>query len=254
MLRAERMEALGILAGGIAHDLHNVLSGLIGLPELLIAELPADDPMYETLVTIQQSGMRASRIVQDLLSLARREVISTDPVQLNNIIEDYLSSPEHKNLMMSFPGIEIRVQPDRGLPPFMGAESRLSNVLMNLIFNAAESMGSRGGVISIKTEKHHVEKDISSNQELKAGDYVVLTVSDTGPGIPQEEIKKIFDPFYTTKKPGSSGSGLGLTVVWSAVSDHGGQINVKSREGEGTTFAIYFPALRQKAVDGNNGV
>lgn len=253
MLRAERMEALGVLAGGIAHDLNNVLSGLVGLPELLISELPPDHPMKETLIAIQQSGMRASRIVQDLLSLARREVISADSVQLNNVIENYLSSPEHKNLMTSFPGIEIRLEPDRNLPPFTGAESRLLNVLMNLVFNAAESMENRGGVITIKTEKHRVAEGTSTNQEVKAGDYIVLTVSDTGPGIPQEEIKHIFDPFFTTKKQGSSGSGLGLTVVWSAVLDHGGHINVKSRQGEGTTFTLYFPASGQAKDAGDGG-
>ncbi|MFP4451954.1 MAG: sensor histidine kinase [Desulfobacterales bacterium] len=243
MLRAERMEALGILAGGIAHDLHNVLSGLTGLPELLLTELPPDDPMNETLVMIQQSGMRASRIVQDLLSLARREVVATDTVQLNIVIENYLATPEHKNLLKPHPGIDIRVELEPDLPPLLGAETRLLNMVMNLVFNAVESMADKGGVISIKTAKYHqAENKNHSNQDLQAGDHVVLTISDTGPGIPEEEMKKIFDPFYTTKKQDKSGSGLGLSVVWSTVSDHGGHIHVESREGEGTSFTLYFPA------------
>ncbi|MFP4039126.1 MAG: sensor histidine kinase [Desulfosudaceae bacterium] len=249
MLRAERMEALGVLAGGIAHDLHNVLSGLTGLPELLMVDLPPDDPMREPLAMIQQSGSRASRIVQDLLSLARREVITTEAVQLNDVIDHYLSSPEHKNLLKSYPGIEIRVQPDPDLPPLRGAESRLLNVVMNLVFNAVEAMGERGGLISIKTEKLHVGRDIPSDQDLQEGDHVVLTISDTGPGIPDEEVKKIFDPFFTTKKTNGSGSGLGLSVVWAAVSDHGGHVKVQSRVGQGTSFILYFPVWRQTDQD-----
>ncbi len=245
LIRAERMEAFGILAGGIAHDLNNVLSGLTGLPDLVIPDLSPDDPMKEALITIQKSGVRAVSIVQDLLSLARREVISTNVVCLNKIIEDYLSSPEHRNLVRRHPGIEVRSKLARDLLPLMGAESRLLNMITNLVFNAVESMNHNRGTVSIATENRYVDKDTGSFEDSKKGNYVVLTVGDTGRGIPQEEIQRIFEPFFTTKTLGMSGSGLGLAVVWSVVEDHGGYIDVKSREGEGTTFELYFPALQQ---------
>ena len=244
MLRAERMEALGVLAGGIAHDLHNVLSGLIGLPELLISELSPDDPMNETLSVIQQSGMRAAGIVQDLLSLARREVLSTEAVSLNNIIESYLSSPEHKNILNRHPGIEMRVKLADALLPFTGVKSRLLNTLANLVLNASEAIGDGEGSITISTENRHVESNVDAIGDVKEGDYVILTVSDTGCGISQQEINKIFEPFFTTKTPDMSGTGLGLAVVWTTVEDHKGYIYVKSREGEGTTFDLYFPVSK----------
>ena len=127
------------------------------------------------------------------------------------------------------------------------------NTVTNLVFNAVESMDSKGGTVSISTENRCVQQDIGPHEDVKKGDYVVLTVSDTGRGIPRQVIKKIFEPFFTTKKMGMSGSGLGLAVVWTAVEDHGGYINVKSRENEGTTFELYFPVLRQTEQSPKSG-
>ncbi len=241
MLRAERMEALGVLAGGIAHDLNNILSGLIGLPALVIDELPPDHPMKDTLLTIQQSGLKASRIVQDLLSLARREVATPEPVDLNQVIEAYLSSPEHDNLVERYPRVEFQVDLAENLPMISGSAAHLLNVMTNLVFNAAESMEKDGGIVSISTDNRYVEKTIGLNEETTRGNYVVVTLSDTGRGIPQADIQQIFDPFFTTKAPGRSGSGLGLTIVLATVEDHGGYIDVNTRENEGTTFELYFP-------------
>jgi two-component system cell cycle sensor histidine kinase/response regulator CckA len=244
--RAEKMEAIGTLAGGIAHDLNNILSGIVSYPDLLLMQLPKESSLKKPLQTIQKSGERAAAIVQDLLTLTRRGVTDTEVVNLNTIIEEHQKSPEYEKLKLFHPGVEIEVSLKRGLLNIQGSPIHLAKAIMNLVSNAAESIAERG-YISISTDNSYIDNSITDCDDQEEGDYVVLKVSDTGAGIPQEDINRIFEPFYTKKKMGRSGTGLGMSVVWGTVMDHKGNIDVKSTIGEGTSFTLYFPATRKKA-------
>ena len=243
--RAQKMEAIGALAGGVAHDLNNVLSGIVSYPELLLLDLPEDSPLRKPILTIQKSGKKAADIVQDLLTLARRGVVATEVVNLNQIINSYLKSPECKNLKGFYPDAKIESNLEAYLLNIMGSSVHLSKTVMNLVSNAAEAM-PEGGDIFISTESKYIDKPIKGYDDVKEGDYVILTVSDTGIGISSEDLERIFEPFYTKKIMGRSGTGLGMAVVWGTVKDHKGYIDVQSTEGKGTTFTLYFPVSRKE--------
>ena len=243
--RAQKMEAIGTLAGGVAHDLNNILCGIVSYPELLLMNMPKDSPLRDSILTIQRSGQKAAAIVQDMLTLARRGVFVTEVVELNNIISEYFSSPEYQKLRSFHSDLTLETNLETDLLNIMGSSVHLSKTIMNLASNAAEAM-SEGGNIFISTENKYIDKPIKGYDYVEEGDYVVLTVSDTGVGIPSEDIERIFEPFYTKKKMGRSGTGLGLAVVWGTVKDHKGCIDVQSTEGKGTKFILYFPATRKK--------
>jgi signal transduction histidine kinase len=244
--RAQKMEAIGTLAGGVAHDLNNILSGIVSYPELLLLDLPEDSLLRRPILTIKKSGERAAAIVQDLLTLARRGVEATEVVHLNQIVTDYLSSPEFSKLELNHPGIATAPQLDDQLLNIVGSPVHLSKTVMNLVTNAAEAMPD-GGTIVIRTENRHLEHQKIGYGEPVSGDFATLTVSDTGIGIPAEEIERIFEPFYTKKAMGRSGTGLGMAVVWGTVKDHRGHIDVRSGVGQGTDITLYFPATHRQA-------
>ena len=246
--RSQKMEALGTLAGGVAHDLNNILAGLVSYPELLLMDLPEDSPLRKPILTIQRSGEKAAAVVQDLLTLARRGVAITEAVNLNNIISDYLKSPEYGKLREFHSDVKLKTDLETDLLHISGSPVHLSKTIMNLISNAAEAM-PEGGTISISTENRYIDTPIRGYEDVKEGDYVTLIVSDTGIGIPLEDREKIFEPFYTKKVMGRSGTGLGMAVVWGTVKDHNGYIDVQSREGEGTTFTLYFPVTREELAN-----
>ncbi len=241
--RAKNMEAIGTLAGGVAHDLNNILGGLISYPELLYMRLPEGSPLRRYVRTIQKSGEKAAAIVQDLLTLARREVAVEEVVNLNQVVIDYLATPEHEKLSAVHPKVTFECDLEDNLLNIMGSPVHLSKTLMNLMSNAAEAMPD-GGVVTISTHNRYVDRLIRGYEELNEGDYVTLTVSDTGIGISREDMERIFEPFYTKKVMGRSGTGLGLAVVWGTVKDHKGYIDVQSDIGGGSTFALYFPVSR----------
>jgi len=243
--RSQKMEAIGTLAGGVAHDLNNILAGLVSYPELLLMDLPEDSPLRKPISTIQKSGEKAAAIVQDLLTLARRGVAITEVVNLNTIVSDYLKSPEYVRLLEFHLNINHETDLSADLLNISGSPVHLSKTIMNLISNAAEAM-PEGGTISVSTENLYIDSPIRGYDDVKEGNYVTLIVSDTGIGIPLEDIEKIFEPFYTKKVMGRSGTGLGMAVVWGTVKDHNGYIDVRSKEGEGTTFALYFPVTREE--------
>lgn len=243
--RAQKMEAIGTLAGGVAHDLNNILSGIISYPELLLMDLPPDSPLRKPILTIQKSGERAAAVVQDLLTLSRGAIAPTEVVNFNRIINDYLKSPEHEKLKLYHPEVEVETRLDPNLLNILGSPVHLTKTVMNLIYNAAEAMPD-GGKIFISTENQYVDRPIRGYDYVKAGDYVSLTVSDTGTGIAPKDMERIFEPFYTKKIMGKSGTGLGLAVIWGTVKDHNGYIEVQSTEGQGTTFTLYFPITRKE--------
>ncbi|MGD8447917.1 MAG: ATP-binding protein [Desulfobacterales bacterium] len=243
--RAQKMEALGTLAGGVAHDLNNILSGIVSYPELLLMDIPLDSPLRKPILTIQRAGERAAAIVQDLLTLARRGVVTTNILNLNTVISEYLKSPEYENLKIYHSNVHIKTDFETNLLNISGSPIHLSKTLMNLVSNAAEAIPNKGEII-ISTENRYVDKCLSGYEEVKEGDYVTLSISDTGVGIPSKDLERIFEPFYTKKVMGRSGTGLGMAVVWGTVKDHKGYIDIKSSEGKGTEFILYFPAVRQK--------
>jgi len=249
--RAQKMEAIGTLAGGVAHDLNNILSGLVSYPELLLMQLPGDSPLRKPLETIQKSGEKAAAVVQDLLTLARRGVSLKEVANLNEIVTQYLESPEYEKLMSFHPGVEMKTRLETEILNVSAVPFHLSKTVMNLVSNAAEAL-PEGGIIVVSTENRYIDRPVRGYEDVVEGDYVVLKVTDTGIGIPGKDIKKIFEPFYTKKKMGRSGTGLGMAVVWSTVKDHHGYIDVHSREGEGTAFTLYFPAtLKKRVKDGS---
>ena len=247
--QAQKMETIGILAGGVAHDLNNILSGIISYPELLLLDLPEDSPLRKPLLTIQTSGEKAAVVVQDLLTLARRGVTITEIVNLNSIISEQLESPEYEKLKSFHPNVDINTNLEKDLLNIKGSTAHLGKTVFNLISNAAEAMPD-GGNLFISTENLYIDRPIRGYDHVAEGDYVTVTVSDTGIGISEEDMKRIFEPFYTKKVMGKSGSGLGMSVVWGTVKDHNGYIDVESTKGKRTTFTLYFPVTREElAID-----
>jgi len=243
--RAEKMEAIGTLAGGVAHDLNNILSGVVSYPELLLLDIPEDSHLRKPLQTIQKSGEKAATIVDDLLTLARRGVPVAEVVNLNMIIAEYLQNPEHSRLKLFHPTVNIETDFESDLLNISGSPVHLSKTIMNLVSNAAEAMPD-GGKIIISTTNRYIDKPIRGYDAVNEGDYVILCVADTGAGILPEDMERIFEPFYTKKVMGRSGTGLGMAVVWGTVKDHNGYIDVHSRTGRGATFTLYFPVTRDK--------
>ena len=246
--QSQKMRAIGLLAGGVAHDLNNILSGIVSYPELILLDLPEGSPLEEPIRTIQDSGKKAAAIVQDLLTLARRGVSNFEVINLNDVIFEYLKSPEFKKLKSFHPLVDIKTDLKSDLLNIKGSAVHLSKTVMNLFSNAAEAM-SKGGEIFIKTENKYIERSEAAGDDIEEGDYVVMTISDTGVGIAPEELDRIFEPFYTKKVMGRSGTGLGMAVVWGTVKDHDGYIKVASKLDHGTTFHIYFPITRAEATD-----
>ena len=243
--RAEKMEALGTLAGGVAHDLNNVLGIVVGYAELLLNSVNESSSIRPGLLNIMSGGERAAAIVQDLLTLARRGVPGRQVLNLNNIIADNQNSPEFEKLSSNYSSIMIKTDLEPDLLNISGSSIHLDKTLFNLVSNASEAMPN-GGVLTIKTANQYLDKPIQGYDKIREGDYVVLSVSDTGEGIPAADLKRIFEPFYTKKVMGrSSGTGLGLAVVWGTVKDHHGYINVESEEGKGSIFTLYFPVTRE---------
>jgi two-component system, cell cycle sensor histidine kinase and response regulator CckA len=246
--RGERMEILGTLAGGVAHDLNNILGGMVSYPDLLLQGMKEDDKLYKPLQTIYRSGVKAAAVVQDLLTLTRRGVVVTEVVDLSQIIQEYLVSPEFDSLYSFYPGIKVYTDIAPDLMNIKGSHLHLAKSLMNLVTNAAEAMPA-GGSIKLEAQNRYVDRPVGSYEDIVEGEYVVLTVSDTGEGISKEDIGKIFEPFYTKKAMGRSGTGLGMSVVWGTVKDHNGYIEVTSEKGRGTTFRLYFPASRKNLAE-----
>jgi len=247
--RAEKMEALGVLAGGVAHDLNNVLGVLVGYSELLLREVPEGSRAGRFAKSILQGGERAAAIIQDLLTMARRGVSVSETINMNRIVSDFFKSPEFERITQHHPDVLFRSQLEADLFNIKGSPVHLFKTIMNLLANAAESI-SGAGEVTITTENRYVDAPIPGYEDTQEGEYAVLTVADTGAGIAPADLERIFEPFYTKKVMGRSGTGLGLAVVWGTVKDHGGYIDVLSKENKGSAFTLYFPATREDLSKG----
>ncbi|MCL5807328.1 MAG: ATP-binding protein, partial [Deltaproteobacteria bacterium] len=246
--RAEKMEALGQLAGGVAHDLNNVLGVLVGYSELLAEKIPEGNPLRKYAANILNSSEKGASIIQDLLTLARRGVSVSVVVNINSIVSDFLGSPVFEKMKDYHPHATFRTELDKELFPIKGSPIHLEKTVMNLISNAAEAITGEGEVV-IRTENRYVDKSLRGYDHVCQGEYAVLTVSDSGSGIAAADLDKIFEPFYTKKIMGRSGTGLGLAVVWGTVKDHNGYIDVQSEKGKGSTFTLFFPVTREKLAE-----
>ncbi len=244
--RSERMELIGIMAGEVAHDLNNILSGLVSYPEVLLHQLEKDSPLVDPIKFIHDSGTKAAAIVQDLLTLTRSKVKKGDVINLNNVVHEYLNSPTHQQLELNYPHVLFKTDSEPDLMDINGSGAHISKIVMNLVMNAAEAVAI-AGCVTIETFNRYVERPVCGCDQISEGEYVILRVSDDGQGISKPDLERIFEPFYTKKKMGRSGSGLGLSVVWNTVKDHNGYIDVTSQKDQGTVFDLYFPATRNKS-------
>lgn len=246
LLRAQKMEALGTLAGGVAHDLNNILSGIVSYPELILLDLPENDKLRRPMEAIQSSGRRAAVIVQDLLTMARRGVAQQEALDLNALIKQFLKSPEWNTIQSAHPAVVLKCKLVGDIGIMRGSKVHLQKTIMNLLANGAEAI-TREGTLTITTANRYIDTPIGNYDNVKEGEYIKLTIQDSGIGISEEDMGKIFEPFFTTKSLGRSGSGLGMSVVWGTVKDHGGYIDVRSEKLRGTTFDLYFPRVRGQA-------
>ena len=253
LVQAQKMEALGTLAGGVAHDLNNVLSAVINYPELLLLQVDGDSPLRKPILTIQHAGQRAAEIVQDLLTLARRGVSLKIVSNINDIVLEYLNSPEHQKLISFHPDISIDTNLSSHLLNFSGSPLHIRKTIMNLVSNAAEAQPD-GGLISISTYNHTFSQPPIGVEPTREGEFCTLEISDKGCGISKADLNRIYEPFYTKKIMGRSGTGLGMAVVWGSVQDHHGYIDVTSQPDEGTTFCITLPATREIAQKAQESV
>lgn len=242
LTNAQRMESLGVLAGGVAHDLNNILGPLVAYPDLIKMKIDDESPLVDDIMKIKKSAERASDVVQDLLILARRGRYEFQAIDLGSLVESYLRSPEFATIKSKYPDIVIIPHLNPETPPVSGSESHLAKIIANLINNGMDAM-PEGGELTITLEHGHIDKLIGGFANIEAGDYIILTVKDTGSGIDKNDIKHIFEPFYSKRKMGRSGSGLGLSITYGIVKDHNGYIDLKSEAGIGSEFVVYFPKV-----------
>jgi signal transduction histidine kinase len=233
---SQKLEAIGILAGGVAHDFNNILTVIRGYSTMLLMQTPPDDPNHESLQMIVDAVKRATELTQSLLTFSRKQEATPSKAELYTLVssfEKFLRRIIGENITLNFIC-------DQQTVPATVDRSMIEQMLMNLAINARDAMPD-GGQLTITTSNVMLDNKAASALELSPGAYIHLTVSDTGSGIPKDVLPKIFDPFFTTKEIGK-GSGLGLSMVYGIVKQHGGTISVESAPGAGATFSIYLPA------------
>ena len=254
LARSTKMEAMGLMAAEVAHDLNNILSGIIGYPQLLLMDPGLTEKQKETLQEILSTGQRAAAVVKDLLTIARGVANTKTSLSINTIVKDYVNSPECRQLRDLFPDIKLELELDQQAGNILGSSVHLTKVLMNLVSNAFEAMppDKIDGRVTIKTEHLLPGQGPFLPEDVTGSSFrVMLSVSDNGPGIPSEDLDKIFEPFYSKKIKGRSGTGLGLAIVWNTMSDHHGRLEV-STGSEGTTFQLIFSQTAEKSAENVN--
>jgi len=238
LLQAQKMESIGTLAGGIAHDFNNLLTVVLGFSELLLIDKDEQDPAYADLQRITRAAWSGADLVKRILAFSRKAEFNTRPLNLNHEIEQV-----KQLLTRTIPKmIEVELVLSNGLPTVLADPTQVEQVLMNVAVNAGDAMPD-GGILTFETT--HVtlhEEYCGLHAGAKPGDYVMLSVSDTGHGMDHETLDHIFEPFYTIKEAGK-GTGLGLAMVYGIVKQHGGYIVGYSEPGMGTTFKIYLPVI-----------
>ena len=246
--RSVRMKSLGMMAGGVAHELNNILGPLVGYPDLILEELTENDSIREDLHEMQSSTRRAAAVIQDLLLLARRDILQTQPTQINDVIKAYMVSNSFQKAKTGQPNVEVHVDfaPDARM--VNASAAYMNRVVMNLIQHAFESIPD-AGQIHISTLNQCVDETTGQYESIAEGEYVVLRVSDTGNAMSSEEIHHIFEPFYMKRKMSRGSSGLGLAIIYSILKGLNGFIDIYSEAGEGSQFDLYFPLSRDSVAE-----
>lgn len=239
---SQRLEAIGDLAGGIAHDFNNILFPIIGMSELLIEDLPSDSPERENAEEILTAGQRGRDLVKQILAFSRQSEKKKIPTRVQQVLKEVLKLS--RSTIPTYININQDIQPDCGL--IMADPTQMHQVAMNIITNAYHALEDKGGIITVKLKEMILDSSELENTNLDTGRYAVLSFSDTGHGVSDDLINKIFDPYFTTKEK-RKGTGLGLAVVYGIVKDHKGDIVVESEIGEGTTFTVYLPLMEKSA-------
>ncbi len=239
---AQKMEALGTLAGGIAHDFNNILAAILGYTELALLDLPEGFPARPQMEEVLKSGFRAKHLVQQILSFSRKSDPEREPLQVVPILMETLNL-----LRATLPStIDIQCDVDGKDGVVLADATQLQQLLMNLCTNAAHAMRNRGGKLKLILDRVDLsEESIADYAELIPGDYIRISVVDTGEGMTRDTLDRVFEPFYTTKKTGE-GTGMGLAVVHGIVKAHGGTVAAQSELGRGSTFQVYLPLLETK--------
>lgn len=245
LLRAERLQTAGQIAGQVAHDFNNLLTPLAGYPQLIKRKLPEGHPAIRYCDVMVQSAQTMADINADLLALGRRGHFEQQATDLNQVVEQALDGLSKRPASLR---INTSLAPD--LLPVKGSPAQLVRVITNLTVNAREAMHDEGE-LAVRTQNVYVDSPVGRLSRIEVGEYVRLDVSDTGSGVSPEIRNKIFDAFFTTKVSGKRrGSGLGLSVVQAIVEDHNGYVDLESKVGEGSTFSIYLPVSREGIVAG----
>ncbi len=239
--QAQKMEAVGTLAGGIAHDFNNLLTAILGCANLLVSETEAGSALFEAAQTIEKAAERASGLTQQLLDFARKGKLVRAPINLHAELDDVIA------LLIRTMDKNIAIKKRFKAEPawILGDPSQIEQVFINLAVNARDAM-PQGGEIVFSTELVTIADRNEHEQEVAAGDYVAVSVSDTGCGVPKEIQDRVFEPFFTTKEQGK-GTGMGLATAYGVVKNHGGFVRLWSEPGVGTRFTVYLPASPQEA-------
>lgn len=235
IIQSQKLEAIGRLAGGIAHDFNNLLTAIMGNAEMLLLNLPKDNPLRERVKTIMDTALRAGQLTRKLLAFSKKQISMPKLVNLNDLIN------EMRAMLERILGEDIKFETELfpSLYPIKVDPTHIEQVILNLSVNAREAMPS-GGKLIISTKNVYLDEDYCrAYPELTPGDYVLLSVSDTGVGMSKDTLEHIFEPFFSTKE---GGTGMGLSIVYGVVKQYDGHITVYSEVGSGTTFKIYFPA------------
>jgi len=245
LLHSQKMESIGRISGSVAHDINNLLTPIIGYSDLLLAKIPRkDDPVYQPLDIICKAGKRARDLTSQLLAFSRKQVMEMKELELKSLVANF----EKMLFRVLRENVEFKVSSDGQTFFINGDSGQLEQILMNLVLNAQDAMPN-GGSINISLSSVELPEEKSALPEgLAPGRYARLSVSDTGCGIKEECLSSIFEPFFTTKGKGL-GTGLGLSTVYGIVCQHGGFINVRSKENEGSTFTIHLPQIADAVLD-----
>ena len=239
LVEAEKLTALGTLAGGVAHDFNNILCGMIGYVALLKRNHDPEDKDFKMLDTIEKAGFRAARLTKQLLTFSRQEALDHRPVDVNLHIENVVKLLGNTISKL----ISIRLELGESLAPVLSDPAQLEHVIMNLSVNARDAMPNGGQILIQSSQANVDQKFCEEHPEAKPGNYIRITVSDQGEGIDREILPRIFEPFFTTKEFGE-GTGLGLAMVYGIVKNHKGFILISSSPGKGSSFSVYLPVAR----------
>lgn len=245
LAKANRLQALGLMAGSVAHDLNNILTGIVSYPDLLLQQMDESEKHYLHIQKIQSAGKRAAAVVSDLVAITRGGTQQKVVDNVNDLVLNYLNSLEHSERLAQYTNVTVQSTLRRDISNICCAPTHIHKVLLNLVGNAFEAV-QESGTVHVTTENCRFTHPLHSQKEsASGGEYVKLIVANDGPAIDEKDIDSIFNPFYSTKVMGKSGTGLGLSVVWNIIQDHEGWIEVINN-GAGVAFEIYLPATQDK--------